>query len=309
MPSAFDALVRHRLPPGLPHSVSVLILACAATWLFSITPGATQAPQWDTLQEGLVITIWQPNSACQDVPPLLMVSIDPERFRFAVYQYQDEGLPSPLTIQEWQQHTGMPLLFNAGLFREDFSYLGLLVKGGRLLAGKRHHAWQGLFVAEPVEPGVRKARVLDLAVDPFHEEHPVYREAAQSLMLFDRTGKPRVRVSAKRAYQTVVAEDAEGRILVIRPTDVVSLYGLAQCLRTGIPSLRHAMAMDGGSSSDLLLSSDLIRRAGGSLPWQPHVDGTATRHIPLPAVIGVAHRTDSKPGKDDNRKPQRGPDR
>lgn len=309
MPSAFDVPICHRIPPRPLHSVPAFIVACVITWLLCATAGSAQDPQWEALRDGLGITLWRPEAVCQDVPPLLMVRIDPERFQFAVYHYQDEGLPGPLTIQEWQQRTGMPLLFNAGLFREDFSYLGLLLKGGRLLAGKRHHLWQGLFVAEPVEPGLRKARVLDLTVDTFHEAQPAYREAAQSLMLFDRTGKPRVRASAKRAYQTVVAEDAEGRIVVIKTTDVVSLYELAQCLQEGVSHLRQAMAMDGGSSSDFLLGSDLLRRVEGSSPWQAYVDGTATRHIPLPAVIGATRRTDSTQGKADSRKSRLGPDR
>lgn len=309
MPSAFDVPSYPRIPRRPLHPVPACIAAWVVTWLLCVTPGSAQDPQWDILRDGLGITLWRPAAVCQDVPPLLMVNIDPERFQFTVYQYQDEGLPGPLTIQEWQQRTGMPLLFNAGLFREDFSYLGLLVKGGRLLAGKRHHAWQGLFVAEPVEPGLRKARVLDLTVDTFHEAQPAYREAAQSLMLFDRTGKPRVRVSAKRAYQTVVAEDAEGRILVIKTTDVVSLHELAHCLQTGFPRLRQAMAMDGGSSSDLLLGSDLLHPTGGSFPWQAHVDGTSTHHIPLPAVIGAARRTDATQGQDDSGKSRRGPGR
>lgn len=286
----------HRIPSRPSPVACAALVVCATSWLCSVTAEAAQDPQWDVLREGLAVTLWTPDSRCEDMPPLLMVRVDPERFRFAVYQYHDEGLPSPLMIQEWQQHTGMPLLFNAGLFREDFSYMGLLLKGGRLLAGKRHHMWQGLFVAEPTEPGARKARVLDLAVDPFSEAQPTYREAAQSLMLFDRTGKPRVRDSAKRAYQTIVAEDEEGSILLVKTTQVVSLYELARCLRRGLPSLRQAMAMDGGSSSDLFLRADLLRATAGTFPWQSLVDGTATHHIPLPAVIGVAPRADVKRG-------------
>lgn len=309
MPSAVETHAPLRTSRQLSHARSRFIVACAVTWLLSVGPGATQDMPWTVLQNGLGITLWQPSLICQGVPPLLIVSIDPERFRFSVYQYQDEGIPGPLTIQEWQQRTGMALLFNAGLFREDFSYLGLLVKDGRVLAGKRHHAWQGLFVAEPVDPSLRKARVLDLTVDSFHEAQPAYREAAQSLMLFDHTGKPRVRASVKRAHQTVVAEDTEGHILVIKTTDVVSLYELAECLQTGFPKLRQAMAMDGGSSSDLLLSADLSRRSEGLSSWQSHVDGTATRHIPLPAVIGVTPRTESKQHTTDSRPSRRGPDR
>ncbi len=252
-----------------------------------------QTIQWNPLADGLAVTLWHPAPACQDVPALLIVQIDPERFEFSIYQFHDEGLGAPLTIQEWQHRTGAHVLFNAGLFREDYSYLGLLMKDGRMVGTKRHHSWQALFVAEPVVPGLRKARVLDLAFESFHEAHPLYREAAQSLMLLDRTGKPRVRQTGKRAQQTVVAEDGEGRILIIKTTDAVTLYGLAECLRNGFPAIRQAMAMDGGSSSDLFIRTDLLgnRNEEGSHPaWKDIVTGQTSRHIPLPAVIGVKPR-------------------
>jgi uncharacterized protein YigE (DUF2233 family) len=245
------------------------------------------------LANGLEVTMWNPGARCHDqVPPLVIVQVDPEHFRFSTYHFRDEGLSAPLTVQEWQQRTRAEMVFNAGLFREDYSYLGLLMKDGRSL-GKRHPSWQGLFVAEPVEPGLRKARVLDLSVEPFAEDRPTYREAAQSLMLLDQRKKLRVRQTGKQARQTVVGESQEGWILVIKTADVVALFELAECLRDGLPSLARAMAMDGGTSSDLFIGSEVLARRRDPrerLPWQPLVDGSTTRHIPLPSVIGILPR-------------------
>jgi uncharacterized protein YigE (DUF2233 family) len=199
-----------------------------------------------------------------------------------------------LTIMEWRRRLRASLLFNAGLFREDYSYLGLLFKNGRSIAGKRHHQWQGLFAAEPVLPGLRKARILDLTTDTFNEGRPAYREAAQSLMLLDRTGKPRVRQSGKRAYQTVVGEEHDGHILVMKTTDVVALHPLADCLHAWYPALRQAMAMDGGSSSDLMVGEEFLPASESrreALIWRPLVEGGHQDHIPLPSVIGVFPRS------------------
>jgi uncharacterized protein YigE (DUF2233 family) len=249
---------------------------------------------WEGLASGLAVKVWNPADSCPDVPALLMLRIDPERFRFSVHQYREEGLPAPLTIQEWQRRTDAYVVFNAGLFREDYSYLGLLYKEGRPLGGRRHHTWQGLFVAEPADHSSRKARVLDLAFDPFPEDRPPYREAAQSLMLLDRTGKLRVKDSGKRAYQTVVGESGEGAILVIKSVAAVSLHQLADCLRNQFPSIRQAMAMDGGSSSDVMASPDLLhalKESQGQSEWRTLLSGTNGVHIGLPAVIGITPRT------------------
>lgn len=244
---------------------------------------------WDRLAEGLEVTVWTPGEACQQVPPLYMLKIDPERFRFSIYHYRAEGLDVPLTLADWHQRTKALALFNAGLFLDDFSYLGLLYKDGKSLGGKRHGLWQGLFVAEPLAPGLKKARVLDLKHDAFDDDRPAYQESAQSLMLLDRRGTPRVRRSGKSAQQTVVGEDREGRIVVIMSRGVTPLWELAVCLRDGVEGFTHAMAMDGGDSSDLLIGSE-ISGTRTDAAWQPLVDGKGLSHIPLPTVIGVFPR-------------------
>ncbi len=273
-----------------------LLLLCLQAGLGTGTASSEPVP-WERLTAGMQVALWNPLEACPQVPVLLMLQVDPERFRFSIYQFRDEGLRAPLSIHDWQQRTDAYVLFNAGLFREDYSYLGVLLKEGRSLGGKRHHSWQGVFAAEPTDGKLRKARVLDLAYDGFAEASPLYREAAQSLMLFDRTGKLRVRDSGKRAFQTVVAEDGQGAILVIKTVDVVSLHHLADCLHRQLPSLQQAMAMDGGASSDVIASPDLLHAAqetASQATWRSILAGTMGVHIPLPTVIGISPRTPSR---------------
>ena len=292
----------HTRPPALRlvQRVTYLCTAFVTLYLAELPPiGAAAVPDvpWERLTSGIQVTLWTPAQACPQVPALLLLQIDPERFRFSIHYFRDERLPAPISIHEWQQRTDAYLVFNAGLFREDYSYLGLLFKDGRSLGGKRHHSWQGLFAAEPIDSKLKKARVLDLAFEGFTEDAPIYREAAQSLMLLDRTGKLRVRDSGKRAYQTVVAEDGSGAILVVKTADVVSLHDLADCLHQQIPSIQQAMAMDGGSSSDIMASPDLLHAArDGAAPagWRPWLDGNVGVHIGLPAVIGISPRIDTR---------------
>lgn len=283
---------RNRPRPGL---IAVCVLAIGL-WATGGSAGVEAADLvWERMTSGMMAALWDPAPACPEISPLLMIEIDPERFRFSVHQFRDAGLAAPPTITDWQRQTGGYVLFNAGLFREDYSYLGLLMTEGRSLGSKRHHSWQGVFAAEPTEPAQRKARVLDLAFDPFPAESRQfsYREAAQSLMLLDRTGKPRVRPTGKRAHQTIVAEDGAGRILILKSAGPVALYGLAECLRDALPNIRQAMAMDGGSSSDIIASPELLSLVpdrGKKPEWRSLLEGQATHHIGLPAVIAVLPR-------------------
>jgi uncharacterized protein YigE (DUF2233 family) len=249
----------------------------------------------DQLGDGLSISVWNPRTQCPDVAPLVAVEIDPDRYRFAVHYYQQDGFSDPLDIHQWQERTGHDLVFNAGLFRENYAYLGLLYGNGRSLGSKRHVTWLGLFVAEPAENHSRRARVLDLTYDVFDERQPPYREVAQSLMLLDRTGKIRVRQTGKRAHQTLVAEQGNGHLVILKTTEVVSLYALGECLRDAFPSLRQVMAMDGGSSSDVAVSPSL-RQAMSKMAdvhtGIPLLEGITTAHVGLPAVIGISPRRD-----------------
>ena len=264
-------------------------------WLAIGSPheAATQTLTWDPVAEGLSAAVWTPQAPCQEVPPFVAIDIDPDRYRFSVHYYQREGMAVPPDIHQWQKQTGHDLVFNAGLFREDYSYLGLLYASGRSIGSKRHPTWMGLFVAEPLVSTSRLARVLDLAVDTFDEQQPPYQEAAQSLMLIDRTGKVRVRQTGKRARQTILAELGNGHMLLLKSTEAVSLHAIGQCVRDTFPAVRQAMAMDGGSSSDVVLSTATTQRtnkAGIPQPWLSQLSDNSTAHIGLPAVIGISPR-------------------
>ncbi len=255
--------------------------------------GLAQNIVWERLSDGLAVSVWEPGEPCPAVPAMLATDIDPERTRFSVHYYAQEGLSHPPTIEEWQKRTGHHVLFNAGLFRENFTYLGLLYKDGQALGSRRHSTWQGLFVAEPSTSRLKKAGVLDLASDSFDEQEPPYREAAQALMLLDHTGKIRVQRKGKLAYQTIVAEAGNGHILVFKSLDLATLYDVGQCLKDTLPMVRHAMAMDGGSSSDILIPKSLWqgdRQTQDGDSWKVLFGGSTVTHIPLPTVIGISPR-------------------
>lgn len=267
-------------------------------WILTLPVTASaQVLSWDRLTDGLAAAIWHPQAQCPEVPSFIVIDIDPSRYRFAVHSYRSDGFSSPPDIHQWQERTGHELVFNAGLFREDYSYLGLLYAKGQSLSGKRHAIWMGLFVAEPVDSASPRAQVLDLTVDPFDEQRPTYQEAAQSLMLLDRSGKVRVRQTGKRSQQTVVSEHSNGHIWLLKSMDAVSLYAIGQCLREIFPEIRQAMAMDGGSSSDVALSAgskQAVGKTSGPHPWLSLLDDSSTTHIGLPAVIGISLRDEIK---------------
>jgi uncharacterized protein YigE (DUF2233 family) len=274
----------------------LLFLALIA---FGPTPALSAADfSWDRLLEGLAAAMWEPRGTCveEGMAPMVVLKVDPARFRFATFHFRQEGLAAPPTILEWQEYTGAAVVLNAGQFLADYSYLGLLFKDGRSIGGKRHPSWHGLFVAEPLDHGLKQAGILDLSIERFTEMQPAYREAAQSLMLLDRRGQTRVRRSGRQAQQSIVAEYEDGSILLIKTTEETALWELANCLKAGFSGIRQALVLDGGSSSDLLVSPETLARVPGSgaAAWRSYIDGHGQRHIALPSVIGVFPRNPPK---------------
>ena len=153
----------HRSLPFTP--VARFLLGIIFVMFSGSSTATAQTLTEDRLGDGLSISVWNPQVQCSDIAPLIAVEIDPNRYRFTVHYYQQDGFSDPLDIRQWQERTGHDLVFNAGLFRENYAYLGLLYGNGRSLGSKRHAIWLGLFVAEPVEDRSRRARVLALTFD------------------------------------------------------------------------------------------------------------------------------------------------
>lgn len=287
--SAGSTIKRRHAPRWrLSGATSLLVAACVLP-----NPSVAGDISWVQLSDGVKVSVWKAQDQCPIVPRMLAIDLDPERIKFSVHYYAQEGLSEPHRIEQWQKLTGHYVVFNAGLFRENFTYLGLLYKDGRSLGSRRHPSWRGLFVAEPSDSRLRKARVLDLDSEAFDEERPPYREAAQALMLLDRTGKVRVRETGKYAYQTIVAETVAGHILLLKSLGAVRLYDIAQCLRDVLPTVRQAMAMDGGSSSDIRILESLWQKdieTEDRTSWKSLFAGNTGGHISLPTVIGASPR-------------------
>ena len=106
-------------------------------------------------------------------------------------------------------------------------------------------------MAEPKRKGVSRARVIDLKYDQFRLGTTPYAQLAQSFMLFDHTGRKRVKKGNWVANRTAVAEDRKGRILVFVSEGGLTIWDFARLLQSSGLNLVKAMSMDGGYESEL----------------------------------------------------------
>lgn len=272
-----------RIPVG--RLTAIVALAVGAVL---VTQRAT-APHFRTLHPGLEFATVRGEPFCKrGSAEIAVLRVDPARLRFRVHHYTNEPEEAPLDPFEWQRRTGALAVFNAGQYYPDFSYMGLLVSDGEIVSGRLHPGYKAALVASMVQ-GQPRARVLDLEREPLDERKPGWREVAQSFMLFDRDGRLRARKSNLIAKRTVVADDRDGRILVITTEGGYTLHELAQLLQRLPLDIGQAMSMDGGGEAELCVSAGGFRYASFGR-WHkngPSPEAEAAM-VPLPAAISIS---------------------
>lgn len=284
---AMGALRATAIPLFITYTIAMWISHCPP-----VAAGGTPVPT-RSLRPGLEWIKWSGGNYCRAGDPTIgVLAVKPERFLFRIFHYAQEGVSGPLTLWEWLERSAALAMFNAGQYYPDYSYMGLLVLGGRPFRSKSHHSFQALFAAEPVDGRPPLARILDLSRDAFDPQKPAYREVAQSFMLLDRFGTIRVRNTLRVANRTVLAEGWEGKIWIFVSQGGYTLWEFGQMLRSSPFPIRQAMAMDGGFEAQMLVKVGVFLYDNLGM-WDAMKEsgrpGPRVRR-PLPTVIGVFPR-------------------
>jgi hypothetical protein len=207
---------------------------------------------------------------------------------FVPHHFAKDNMPNPAPIEDWSAKLGAPIVFNAGQFDEKLNHLGWLKGDGTWLFDDRKVQWKGLLVSGPVEGGAFSG-VIDLE----HANANIadgYRNAVQSMMLLDETAQVRVRDTDKTACRTVVAQDKDGRMLILVSEGAITLADLARWVGDEKSlGIVRAMNMDGGIEAQIAISTPELKLAlyGQYGTGNNVFEGVGPVRFPLPAVIAV----------------------
>jgi hypothetical protein len=254
----------------------VLLVAAWALWR---NAGATH---WRTIVPGLEFTTLRGDPYCRrGSSTIAAVRFDPARVRLRVRHYTRTA-DRPMSIVEWQHETQAVVVFNAGQFYPDLSYMGLLVSDGRAVSGRLHPDYQAALVARADGSG---AHVLDLATEPLDPDSLAWGEVAQSFMLFEHGGGLRVRHTDRISNRTVVADDDHGRVVVFTSEGGYTLADFGELLQRSPFGLVEAMSMDGGLEAEMVVRWERFRYASFGVWNDQHVPAALGAQVTLPAVI------------------------
>jgi uncharacterized protein YigE (DUF2233 family) len=276
-------MMRSRFPVARVSALAALVVG-----VFLVTQRST-GTHWRTLRPGVEFATLRGEPWCRyGSASVAVLRLDPSRVRIRVRHFSREPERRPLDILEWQRRSGAIAVFNAGQYYDDYSYMGMLASGGKVISRRPHPTYKAALVAGP-STGAPAIRVLDLTLEPLDPDSLGWSEVAQSFMLFDRDGKVRVRRSDQVAARTAVGEDRSGRIVVLTSEGGYTLWDFAQLLKKLPLELSQAMSMDGGLEAEMVVSAARFRYASFG-HWE---QGRAPRDAPppptaLPAVVTVS---------------------
>ncbi|MEM6532917.1 MAG: phosphodiester glycosidase family protein [Myxococcota bacterium] len=194
---------------------------------------------------------------------------------------------SPVTIDAWGDEVDFPVLFNAGQYDEASQHLGWLKANGQWLSEAYRAQWKALLVSAP-RVGPAWSGIIDLErSDP--DVVDGYGSVVQSMMLVDAENGVRVRDTDRTACRTVVAQDYQGRLLVVLTEGAVTLADLGRWLTEQAQlGIVRAMNLDGGLESQLALRTEGAALTVYGQYGTGTFDATAgPLRRRLPAVIGI----------------------
>lgn len=243
------------------------------------TPRATPTPEspdtgWQPLQPGIELRQIRVE-ADTGAERLAIVRVDSTTFHFRVHYTPT----APRSISAWAERLQPLIVVNGGYFTPENETAGLLISDGQVW-GTPYGDFAGLFsVTDDEEVNVRWLRE-----QPYDPAEPL-REALQSFPVLIKPGGvmgfPADADDGRPARRTVVAQDLEGRILlIVAPRGYLSLHQMARFLSESDLALDTALNLDGG------LSTGLWIRTGTQSTAPLEIDSL----VPVPSVISIYHR-------------------
>lgn len=195
----------------------------------------------------------------------ILVRLDPAWITFRVH-YRPAA---PYTISGWRERLpGAAIIVNGGFYDTDDYAVGMVVSDGQVY-GQSYSGFGGMF---QVDTG-GLARVRSLVTEPYQGE--ALSQAVQAFpMLIEAPGvrAPQDGGFDDSSRRTLIGQDIAGRIIVVViPRQSISLNDLQTWLLASDLDVQIALALDGGRSTGMVISTPGYSAVYPSLDKVPDV--------------------------------------
>jgi hypothetical protein len=253
--------------------------------------GAAAAEEtWSALGPGLEFGRFALPGLGSPAPELHVVRADPRRWELALIGLE-RGESVGHTARDWSRREGLVAAINAGMYQQDYrTHSGYMAADGAVLS-RGVNGYLSAAAFEPRDPRDPPFRIFDLDEEPLETVLPRYRRVVQNLRMVKRPGESRWEPQERRWSEAALAEDREGRALLLfcgTPLPLDRFIDAVLALPLGIVAAQH---LEGGSQAQLFVSAggQAVELVGGyeSAFSTPDPNRPAR---PIPNVIGVRLR-------------------
>jgi hypothetical protein len=249
---------------------------------------------WRALEPGLELgSLRLPGDPTDESRVVTVLRLDPRRFEMRLLCARAEKGHRTRTPRQWCVERGALAAINAGMFMGDgLTACGLMRTAGHVnnpVLGRD----QAVLVADPLDPALPPAQMLERDAPDFRRLLALYRTAAQNIRIVASRPVPHVVWQNKsgRWSQAAVGQDGQGRMLLLysgtarNPADLAA--GLLQ-VPLGLKSLMHT---EGGPTAALCVRAGGVDRewAGGAASASEAPQDAAPAE-PVPNVLAVFRR-------------------
>ena len=216
------------------------------------TTEPTMEAGWKLIQPGLEHRVFDIfGSQNQRVESLHIWRLDQNYFRLDVAYNA-----SPKSLDTWQTETNAAIVLNGGYYsiaNERYFPDGLTIVNGKTF-GRSFNGFGGMLTIQE-----DRAELRWLAMEPYHPGEQIQAALQSFPILVEPGGKlgyGAERESHARARRTVIAQDKNGRILLmVAPQGYFTLHQLSAYLTESDLNLDIAVNLDGGGSTGILVTN------------------------------------------------------
>lgn len=246
---------------------------------------------WQILQEGLdycEIDIGEDTVADSLI---VLLRIDPANWQFSLLMQSEQQDSVKRSARGWSEQAALPVVFNAGMYLQDrIRHVGYARNGGHINQSRVPRDYLSSALFDPIDPADPPFQIADLDIDSLADLNARYRVVIQNLRLLKDSAENRWPPSTKRWSELALAQDSQGRALVIFCSYPITMYDFNELLRTLPVEIRKAQHLEGGIEAQLAIDLPNFKRefiglSHGGGKWLP-----SSLAGPLPNVIGLSRR-------------------
>ncbi|HOX42487.1 MAG TPA: phosphodiester glycosidase family protein [Myxococcota bacterium] len=196
----------------------------------------------------------------------------------------------PRSAADWAREHQLSVVANLGMFATDGrTHVGHVRRGQRLHSATWVKSYHQALVLGPRRAGLAPARLLDLDRAPERALLEDYAEVVQNLRLIRGAGENAWPQGARRWSEVALAEDDQGRLLLVFLRAPRSMHAFNRLLLDLPLGVRRAQHLEGGPEASLSVhAGGLDLDLCGSFETGFLEDESNRGQWPIPNVLGVA---------------------